>query len=105
MAELDLPGPPTGGAGGVHVVERVLARRRASCLESALVAQRWLAAHGIDRDVLVGVSAPGAGFRAHAWLHDPDGDAHPELTEIHRRSPRPTWSPGSPTARRAQVRG
>jgi len=51
-------------------VAAVLARRPASCLERALVLQRWDAAHGRPRDVVIGVTSP-ADFSAHAWL---DGD-------------------------------
>ena len=96
VADLDLPGPPIGGAGGLRTVERVLATQGASCLETALVTQRWLAAQGLGRDVLIGVSPPGEGFRAHAWLDDPEVDIDPGLTEIHRVRP----SRPGPRARR-----
>lgn len=49
----------------------VLRRSRASCLIRATVVQAWEAAHGRPRDLLIGVTSPGSGFRAHAWL---DGD-------------------------------
>jgi hypothetical protein len=45
-----------------------LRRREPTCLERSLVLQRWLAAHGDPRDVIIGVLAPAAGFGAHAWL-------------------------------------
>jgi hypothetical protein len=50
----------------------VLAGCRATCLEAALVRQARAAGAGIALDVIVGVTAPVGGFRAHAWL---DGDA------------------------------
>ena len=44
---------------------------RATCLQRSLILQAWDRAHGRDRAVVIGVTAPGDGFRAHAWL---DGD-------------------------------
>ncbi len=41
---------------------------RASCLEKAVLLQRFDAATGKARAVIIGVTAPGRGFRAHAWL-------------------------------------
>ena len=72
---VDLPRVPAVGSSApertARLVGAVVARRRASCLEAALVAQAWARAHGRPRDVIVGVTAPGKGFAAHAWL---DGD-------------------------------
>jgi hypothetical protein len=39
------------------------------------VLQRWRAAHGEPRDVVVGVRGTAAAFGAHAWLDD-------EATEV-----------------------
>jgi len=51
----------------------------------ASVLQAWDAAHGHPRDLIIGVTAPAAGFRAHAWL---DGEpAGEEFEELLRRSP------------------
>lgn len=33
--------------------------------------QQWLVGQGVRRDVVIGVTAPSDGFRAHAWLEDP----------------------------------
>jgi hypothetical protein len=63
--------PPAVSAAAVRGVEAVLRRARPTCLEAALVRQRWLSAHGVRRDVVIGVTAPSEGFRAHAWLEDP----------------------------------
>lgn len=63
--------PPALPASAVRGVEAVLWRARPTCLEAALVRQRWLAAHGIHRDVVIGVTAPSEGFKAHAWLEEP----------------------------------
>jgi hypothetical protein len=62
--------PPAVAAHAGRGVEAVLRRSKATCLEAALVRQHWLAVHGVICDVVIGVTAPGAGFRAHAWLDE-----------------------------------
>jgi hypothetical protein len=47
------------------------------------VLQAWYAAQGIERDVVIGVTAPAAGFTAHAWLDGEAGEAE-SYREIHR---------------------
>ena len=74
--------PPTALRG----VDAVLRRSRPTCLEAALVRQRWLRAQGVMRDVVIGVTAPSDGFSAHAWLEEP-GKSTPrqpwhELTRV-----------------------
>jgi hypothetical protein len=54
----------------------VLRRRPSTCLERALVLQRWEAAHGAGADVVIGVPRHSEDFVAHAWLDGmPDGQA------------------------------
>lgn len=60
--------PPPAAARGGRGVCTLLRCRQATCLESALVRQRWLAAHGVGCDVVIGVTPPSEGFTAHAWL-------------------------------------
>ena len=67
--------PPALPASSVRGVEAVLWRTRPSCLEAALVRQRWLRSQGILCDVVIGVTAPRDGFRAHAWIEDPGESA------------------------------
>lgn len=62
-----VPNVPSRAARGVFAILR---RQRPTCLERALVLQRWCAAHGELRDVIVGVQGSGEHFRAHAWLED-----------------------------------
>ncbi len=63
-------------------VGAALALSRRTCLEQALVRQSWAAAAGDRTDVVVGVTAPGGGFRAHAWL---DGErVDPRFVELWR---------------------
>jgi hypothetical protein len=70
----------------------MLRRRPASCLERALVLQRWLDAHGRSYDVVVGVTGPASGFAAHAWVDgleaEPDG-----YSTLHRLPPPSRRSP------------
>ena len=52
-----------------------------TCLERALVLQRWLAEQGVERDVIVGVTGR-QDFRAHAWLEGETVD--PQFQELTR---------------------
>lgn len=64
-----------------------LRRLKATCLERAMVLQAWDAAHDVRRDLVIGVTSPGDGFRAHAWL-DGEAPCHEEgFTELVRRPP------------------
>jgi Transglutaminase-like superfamily len=73
-------------------VQAVLSRTAPTCLERALVAQRWLAAHGDPREVIIGVITDGksdialasGGFAAHAWLEGEQQDIHEPYLEMHR---------------------
>jgi hypothetical protein len=68
VQQIQLRRPPALPASAIRGVEAILRRRRHTCLEGALVRQRWLAAHGVMYDVVIGVTAPSEGFSAHAWL-------------------------------------
>jgi hypothetical protein len=88
-----LPAPPRLPARSERGVRAVLRRRGATCLERSLVLQRWFAAHGDCRDVVIGVIGPSDAFKAHAWLEgDADGHAGAapfrELTRIPARGAR-----------------
>jgi hypothetical protein len=75
------PRLPAHAGRGVHAV---LKRVPNTCLERALVLQRWLAEHGTDRDVVVGVTGR-SDFRAHAWLDGERVDA--DFQELTRLGP------------------
>jgi hypothetical protein len=77
------PLPPEAGRG----VEALLRRRRHTCLEAALVRQRWLAAQGDPREIAIGTTAPSEGFTAHAWVVDFDDPANGSFREITRLRP------------------
>jgi len=66
----------------------LLRRREHTCLERALVLQRWEAAHGRPREVVIGVSSSRPEFHAHAWLEgdpDNDGEVFHELMRLPAR--------------------
>ena len=70
----------------------VLERNAASCLERSLVRQRFYAAHGQHRELIIGVSPPNQDFHAHAWL---SGDAG-EGDDLYQIMPRNGDSATSP---------
>jgi hypothetical protein len=73
-------------------VRAVLRRRGESCLVRSIVLQAWYAAHGEPRDLIVGVTEPGGGFAAHAWLEGEAPHGSEPFDELLRR---PAISPGS----------
>jgi hypothetical protein len=86
-AQLTLPTLPQLPASAGRGVEAILRRQPHTCLERAVVLQRWLAAHGEPRDVIVGVRTSADGFGAHAWLDDEVGAIQSagfeELVRLH----------------------
>lgn len=76
--------PPSGDRG----VRAVLRLRRPSCLEAALVRQRWLAAHGVNREVIIGVGSPSEDFLAHAWIEGEEDVVCARFSELTRLAPR-----------------
>ena len=83
-----MPGIPELTQSASHGVHAILRRLPATCLERAVVLQRWRAAHGDPRDVVVGVSGTRDDFRAHAWLDDEPAAAVPgEFSELVRIRP------------------
>jgi hypothetical protein len=93
LTDLDLPAPAAERPKDRRAVLAVLRLRGATCLERSLVLQRFDAAAGRARVLIVGVTGPGDGFRAHAWL-DGDRQGDTELREIVRVAApaRPGWS-------------
>jgi hypothetical protein len=60
----------------------LLDRQPHTCLERAFVLQRWLVSQGEEYDVVIGVTGPSQGFRAHAWI---DGEQVPaDFRELAR---------------------
>ena len=83
----DLPQVPKLPPQALRGVEGVLRRVEATCLVGALVRQAWFSAQGDPRDLIVGVTAPSSGFKAHAWLEG-DPPCHEGFEELTRRSAR-----------------
>lgn len=83
-----LPAPPAVPQRAGRAVRVVLRRQEPSCLERALVLQRWLTAHGVVKDVVVGTQGNSrTEFKAHAWVDgEPQGDL--AYVEILRLAPR-----------------
>jgi transglutaminase superfamily protein len=83
------PPPPALPAHARRGVLAVIKRRPNTCLERALVLQRWEAAHGAAADVVIGVPGRGDDFVAHAWLEtmpDAQVSAYHELMRIPARA-------------------
>jgi hypothetical protein len=82
------PTPPRLPEHAGRGVLAILRRRPSTCLERALVLQRWREAHGDSRDVIVAVRGATVDFAAHAWLDgEPDGDVS-QYAELLRLPPR-----------------
>lgn len=81
-----VPRPPGWLPDGArHGMVAALYHTGARCLVSATVRRAWDRAHGRPRQLVIGVTAPSTGFRAHAWL---DGDppcCSADFTELLRR--------------------
>ena len=82
------PQPPSLPRHAQRGVLAVLRREPSTCLERALVLQRWHEAHGIVRDVVIAVKGASVDFAAHAWLDgEPDGEVD-AFSELLRLPPR-----------------
>lgn len=82
-----LPAPPRVPAYAIRGVRVVLRWRSPGCLVEAVVLQRWYAAQGDRRDLVVGVTAPADGFRAHAWVDGDQSARSAGFVELFRRPP------------------
>jgi hypothetical protein len=83
LAGANVAAPPRLPAGARRGVLALLRRSPATCLERALILQRWDVAHGAPKDVVIGVTSP-ADFRAHAWLETEPDAPDGTYREIHR---------------------
>ncbi|HLI23464.1 MAG TPA: lasso peptide biosynthesis B2 protein [Acidimicrobiales bacterium] len=82
-----VPAPPALGPGATRGVDAILRRQPATCLERALVLQRWLASQGEPRDVIIGLAGPAADFQAHAWVDGVEEAGPAMYAELHRHPP------------------
>lgn len=78
--------PPQVPWGGRTGVMGVLNRTSPTCLERCVVHQRWLGAHGIETEIVIGVLREGSGeVKAHAWIEElTDPAEYAEFRVIHR---------------------
>jgi hypothetical protein len=83
-ADLDEPPHGVDDTGGVTAM---LSLRRASCLERAVVMQRWFDAHGVAVDVVIGVRTDQGDVKAHAWLAGEEPASAGRFIEMTRVPP------------------
>jgi Transglutaminase-like superfamily len=87
MPPLDLPRvPPRVPDSAIWGVHAALRPRLFTCLVRASVRQAWHSAHGWQRDLIIGVKAPGPDFEAHAWLEGDDPGTAGAYHELTRRA-------------------
>ena len=77
-----VPPLPHGAAAGVELVLRLGVR---NCLVRSAVRQAWYAAYGREYDLVIGVTTPSRGFKAHAWLEVDPPEASEGFEELLRR--------------------
>jgi hypothetical protein len=80
-----VPDLPASAMLGVRLALRLL---RPTCLVRATVLQAWYCAHGEERDLVIGVTAPSKGFAAHAWLEGDPPCHSAGFEELTRRPAR-----------------
>jgi hypothetical protein len=85
LRNLSVGAPPTLPPDSQRGVDAVLRRLPSSCLERAVVLQRWHAAQGRPLDVIVGVTGLDD-FKAHAWLEGEPVPLLPRFNELFRLS-------------------
>jgi hypothetical protein len=76
--------PPRLPSSAERGVAALLQRLPSTCLERALVQQQWQSARGRAREVVIGVTKPGDGFHAHAWLDGAADDKAASYQELMR---------------------
>ncbi len=83
FGEVLLSGPPASDPLSRSAMNAGLRLRRATCLEQALLRQRFDAANGLQRTLIIAVTNPADGFRAHSWLEG-ERQPDPSMREIAR---------------------
>jgi hypothetical protein len=87
MQGTDVTPPPDVGPEGLRGVLAVLRRREHTCLEEALLLQRWLVAHGDPQDVVIGVGRVDGKAAAHAWLERAQAQGQEAYEDVLRLPP------------------
>jgi hypothetical protein len=83
--DLAVPAPPRLVDSAERGVTAVLRRSRSSCLVQATVRQSWEVGRGRRRDLIIGVTPPSEGFRAHAWLEGDPESSSAGFSELARK--------------------
>jgi hypothetical protein len=84
LPPFELPKAPAVPLSAGYGVELALRPPVFTCLVRASVRQAWFAAHGVARDLVIGVTTPDD-FKAHAWLEGDDPRASTGYSELYRR--------------------
>jgi hypothetical protein len=80
-----VPRPSVVSRSAALGVNAVLTRMSPTCLERALVLQRWQASVGDPRDVVIGLPPDGLhASPAHAWVDGLDDASPADYVELHR---------------------
>ncbi len=95
LDELVVTPPPPLPEGSRRWASASLKASRQTCLVRSMVLQAWDASHGRRRDLVIGVTSPRQGFRAHAWLEGDPVRTSRGFSELSRRP-----APGSPESQR-----
>jgi Transglutaminase-like superfamily len=83
----ELPRAPlVAGPRAERTIQLVCRVIRLNCLESALVRQAWAAGQGHERRLILGVTSPSDGFKAHAWLEGDPQDQRFTALQVSGRS-------------------
>lgn len=84
LPDVTLTPPRRLRAGAERGVHAVLRRLPSTCLERAVVLQRWRAAQGDAREIVIGVARSSDEFVAHAWLEGENDRLAPRFEELLR---------------------
>ncbi len=84
LRDLDVEPPYRLPAAAESGVRAVLRRQPSTCLERAVVLQRWLLAQGDRRAIVIGVRRGEDEFRAHAWVEGEHDQLAPVFEELLR---------------------
>lgn len=79
--------PPRLRASAKGGVVRVLNRSHSTCLERALVWQKWLFMHDDHRAVVIGADVPDATLSGHAWVDGEEPASEAAFSEMLRLPP------------------
>jgi hypothetical protein len=85
---LDIPPAPPTPAEARTWAQHVVRLCAKNCLVRAAVRQAWYAGQGREVDIVIGVTSPSEGFRAHAWLAIDPPQTYEGYEELARRPAR-----------------